>query len=101
MAGLIKVTPELLEGEAKKVSGCNDEFRTTTDKLKQIVANLKEVWEGQAQAAFEADFENMKKTITSFSACLDRYSEAMKTAARELKQADETLKSKMSGSSVG
>ena len=101
MAGTIRITPESLESNAKKVDGYNAEFNSTMTNLKNLVDNLGSEWEGQAQTAFVTDFENMKKTITSFSECLERYANAMRTAAQELRQADENLKSKMSGSTVG
>ncbi len=101
MAGTIRITPESLRGNATKVDGYRSEFDTTMSNLQRLVDNLSSEWEGQAQTAFTNDFQNMKKTITSFSQCLQRYSDAMRTAATELEQADQNLKSKMSGSTVG
>ncbi len=97
----IKVTPDTLRGKAKEVDGYNDEFKTTMSKLQSLVGALGEEWQGEAQTAFTNDFENMKKTINSFSEALNRYARAMDTAANELEATDQTLKSKMSGSTVG
>ena len=101
MAGTIRITPESLESNARKVEGYKSEFETTMKNLTNLVDGLRDEWEGEAQTAFVTDFDNMRKTITSFSETMQRYAEAMKTAAKELRQADENLKSKMSGSSVG
>ncbi|MBR0039179.1 MAG: WXG100 family type VII secretion target [Lachnospiraceae bacterium] len=101
MAGTIRITPESLRSNATKVDGYRSEFDGTMSNLQRLVDNLGSEWEGQAQAAFNNDFQNMKKTITSFSQCLQRYADAMRTAAAELEQADQNLKSKMSGSTVG
>lgn len=98
---LIKITPSSLRDRAKEVRTRKQEFDDTMGKLKSLVAALGEEWQGEAQTAFENDFENMKRNIESFSQCIEQYAKAMDTAANELEQADQNLKSKMSGSTVG
>ena len=97
----IRITPDSLRSRAKEVDGYREEFNTTMGKLQSLVGALGDEWQGDAQVAFTQDFENMKKNITSFSECLQRYADAMRTAAAELEATDTNLKSKMSGSSVG
>lgn len=98
---MIKVTPDSLRGKAKEVRERRSEFDQTMSKLKTLVGSLSDEWQGEAQTAFEQDFENMKRNIDSFSECLEQYAKSMDTAANELEAADQNLKSKMSGSTLG
>ena len=64
-------------------------------KLRSLVLALNETWKGEAQDAFVAKFESMQNSFTSFSEMLEGYAKLMDTAARELQNTDQSLKSTM------
>ena len=67
----------------------------TMAKLRSLVLALNETWKGEAQDAFVAKFESMQNSFTSFSEMLEGYAKLMDTAARELQNTDQSLKSTM------
>jgi len=93
---LIQVTPDMLRTKSGDVRRCRGEHDTNIQKLTQIVNSLNEVWRGGAQDAFVERFRSMEPTFREFSEMLEGYAKLMDTAARELEQTDQTLKSQMS-----
>ena len=92
---VIQVTPESLSAKAKEVRTLRSTHDDTITKLRTLVRALNDNWKGDAQDAFVAKFESMQSTFTNFSEMLEGYAKLMDTAAAELQQVDQTLKSKM------
>ena len=92
---IIQVTPELLTAKAAEVRGLKSTHDETMTKLRNLVLALNENWKGEAQDAFVAKFESMQSTFTSFSEMLEGYAKLMDTAAREIQNTDQALKSTM------
>lgn len=92
---IIQVTPELLNSKAAEVRSLKSSHDDTMAKLRSLVLALNENWKGEAQDAFVAKFESMQSTFTNFSEMLEGYAKLMDTAARELQNTDQTLKSTM------
>ena len=92
---IIQVTPEVLNSKANEVRSLKAQHDDTMAKLRSLVLALNETWKGEAQDAFVAKFESMQNSFTSFSEMLEGYAKLMDTAARELQNTDQTLKSTM------
>ena len=90
---IIQVTPEVLNSKANEVRSLRAQHDDTMAKLRSLVLALNETWKGEAQDAFVAKFESMQNSFTSFSEMLEGYAKLMDTAARELQNTDQTLKS--------
>lgn len=92
---IIQVTPEVLTSKANEVRSLKAQHDDTMAKLRSLVLALNETWKGEAQDAFVAKFESMQNSFTSFSEMLEGYAKLMDTAARELQNTDQSLKSTM------
>ena len=92
---IIQVTPEVLNSKANEVRSLRAQHDDTMAKRRSLVLALNETWKGEAQDAFVAKFESMQNSFTSFSEMLEGYAKLMDTAARELQNTDQTLKSTM------
>ena len=92
---IIQVTPEVLISKANEVRSLKAQHDDTMAKLRSLVLALNETWKGEAQDAFVAKFEGMQNSFTSFSEMLEGYAKLMDTAARELQNTDQSLKSTM------
>ena len=92
---IIQVTPEVLNSKANEVRSLRAQHDDTMAKLRSLVLALNETWKGEAQDAFVAKFESMQNSFTSFLVFFEGYAKLMDTAARELQNTDQTLKSTM------
>ena len=92
---IIQVTPEVLTSKANEVRSLKAQHDDTMAKLRSLVLALNETWKGEAQDAFVAKFESMQNSFTCFSEMLEGYAKLMDTAARELQNTDQSLKSTM------
>ena len=92
---IIQVTPEVLISKANEVRSLKAQHDDTMAKLRSLILALNETWKGEAQDAFVAKFEGMQNSFTSFSEMLEGYAKLMDTAARELQNTDQSLKSTM------
>lgn len=95
---IIQVTPEMLNSKATEVRALKSQHDDTMAKLRSLVLSLSDIWKGEAQDAFVAKFESMQGSFTSFSEMLEGYAKLMDTAARELQNTDQALKSTMQSS---
>lgn len=92
---IIQVTPEVLNSKANEVRSLKAQHDDTMAKLRSLVLALNETWKGEAQDAFVSKFESMQNSFASFSEMLEGYAKLMDTAARELQNTDQSLKSTM------
>ena len=92
---IIQVTREVLNSKGNQVPSLKPQHDHTMAKLRSLVLALNETWKGEAQDAFVAKFESMQNSFTSFSEMLEGYAKLMDTAARELQNTDQSLKSTM------
>lgn len=93
---VIQVTPETLREKATNVRTYKDEHDQVIQKLRTLVEGLNETWKGEAQDAFVAKFNSMQTTFTNFSEMLEGYAKLMDTAATQLENTDQSLKTTMS-----
>jgi len=92
---LIQVTPDVLTSRAQEVRRFRSDHEQTMQRLTSLVNGLNDIWRGQAQDAFVERFRSMEPTFRNFSEMLEGYAKLMDTAARELQQTDQNLRSTM------
>lgn len=88
----IQVTPELLREKATEVRGLKDENTAVIQKLTALVNGLTDIWQGEAQIAFQTKFDSMKSTFTQFEQLLESYAADLSTNATIYEQAEEQAK---------
>lgn len=78
---LIKMAPDEARNLAKIYNVSAGDVQVMMQKLQATQGQLAEVWEGDAYAAFEMQFNGMKPTIQRFSELLeDVYQQLMRIA---------------------
>ena len=91
----IQITPEVLKAKAAEVRNLKSQHDETMAKLQTLVHSLNDTWKGESQTAFVQKFDSMKTSFTNFSNTLESYAKMMETAAREMQNTDQSLKSAM------
>ena len=93
MADYILITPEQLKERASKVR----EYRQQHVDTNNLVLNLSESWQGEAQQAFVAKYQGMKDKFNKFDEALEKYAVDMDETADIMQETDQSLASKING----
>ena len=88
----IQVTPELLREKSNEVRNLKEENVAVIQKLTTLVNGLSEIWQGEAQSAFQTKFESMRSTFTQFEELLESYAVNLSTNADIYEQAEAQAK---------
>ncbi|MBO5008348.1 MAG: WXG100 family type VII secretion target [Clostridia bacterium] len=88
----IQVTPELLREKSNEVRNLKEENAAVIQKLTALVNGLTEIWQGEAQSAFQSKFESMRSTFTQFEQLLESYAADLSTNASIYEQAEAQAK---------
>lgn len=93
----IRITPEELEDGAAFIQQKRDSILSEVQALKSKIDEVASNWEGAAQSAFLASFEEMYSPTLSqtFPEILDGISTQLKTAAQIMRETDEQLRQAM------
>ena len=91
----IRITPDTLEQQAKTLNGLKDRHEDVFREIKQLVQGLSAEWEGEANKAFTESFNQREAELRKFSQDIDSFRMRMETAAREMRQAEQSVKAKM------
>ena len=98
MAARITMTPEELRDAATFLDKTKDDI---IDKIKDVqseVNDLTDTWEGAAQSAFFASFEELLPTLQNdFPSVLEGIAEQLRSAADAVEQVDEEVASALRG----
>jgi WXG100 family type VII secretion target len=92
MAGQIRITPTQLKTEAGKLDGLAQQHDEVFNKMKVLVENLSQQWEGQAMDAFKGSFKTAEVELKKFRENINVFTSRMKTAAQKLDETDTALK---------
>lgn len=88
MSVKIQVTPELLReksGELRTLKSNHDENMA---KMRSLIMNLNEIFEGKAHASLIQEYESMQSTFTNFSNMIENYAKWLDTAANRFEEQD-------------
>ena len=95
----IRITPEELEDGASFIDQKRDSISSEVAALKSKIDEVAGNWEGAAQSAFLASFEELYNPTLSqtFPQILEGISTQLKTAAQIMRDTDAQLQQAMSG----
>ena len=89
---LIKITPELLEGQAKDLQSKKANHEDIYQQIKQLVTSLTAEWQGETQQAFSDSFAQKDVTFRQFSEEMEKFAQFMNQAAARMRATEEELK---------
>lgn len=95
MSDLIKIVPERVKEEARKIRECREQHTDIMDRLNNLIVNLADVWEGQAYQKFVSNYKDIQKQITKFVETLDSYAAEMDDASTRMQNTDNSLMAKI------
>lgn len=84
----ILLTPEILMERASQVKSCQQEQQNIIEQVGKLVRDLVNGWEGEAQRAFQGEFERRKGTYTQFAPDLEKFSAFLTSYADTMKSID-------------
>ncbi|RCX13017.1 WXG100 family type VII secretion target [Anaerobacterium chartisolvens] len=93
--GTIRITPEQLRSEAKRLQGFNDQHQQTFDQMGKLIEGLRSQWEGQAVEAFQQSFNSAKAELNKFKVSIDVFVANMNKSAQALEDTDRNLGAQM------
>lgn len=92
----IRITPEELEDGATFIEGKKESIISEVTALKSKIDEVAGNWEGAAQSAFLASFEDLYPTLSqTFPEILEGICTQLKSAAQIMRDTDEQLRQAM------
>jgi len=88
MANQILVNPTTLKSQSNQVRDYKSAHHDVMTKITNLVMNIGEVWQGEAQNAFVSKFMGMQKVYDSFEEALEEFATLMDKVADEMNEAD-------------
>lgn len=88
MASGFVVTASALRRLAEELSQLNGQYKTKVENLAALEQELRSMWEGEANLAFQRAFANDKVNLDNFHAVIERYIQALLAAAAEYERAE-------------
>lgn len=85
---LIRVTATQVRSTASQLRDYNGQFNTQVQRLQGSEESLNGMWDGQANDAFHAAFNNDKEYMTQFYNLINKYCEALDQIANEYDSAE-------------
>ena len=92
----IEITPETLESQANQLNTLKGQHEEVYNKIKSLVSDVSSEWKGEANAAFVQSFQTNEAVFKKFAEDVESFRQRMVTAAQEMRQAEESVKAKMS-----
>ena len=89
---LIRITPEILQGQAKELRGQKANHDDVFQKMKQLVESLSQEWQGETQKAFYDSFAQKEPVFRQFGEEIEKFATFMEQAAEQMRAAEEQLK---------
>lgn len=83
------VTASELRKRADDLTTLNSKLKGEIQSLEGYEAQLANMWEGQAQAAFRNAFNNDKGQMTAFASAIEQYVAALLNIAAKYEQAEQ------------
>lgn len=82
------VTASQLKSTANELRELNGQFKSQVGRLETQEASLASMWEGEAQKAFRAAFNNDKTQMDSFYTLINQYCQALESIASKYELAE-------------
>ncbi len=88
MAYMIQMDPDQIRGEAGRLLKLKDEYDREFKEMSDIIHSTSEIWQGGAQQAYAAKFDEMRADFQRFSEMLDKFSKLIRSSADEIEEAN-------------
>jgi len=82
------VTASALRRLAEELRQLNSQYKSKIETLATLEQELRSMWEGEANLAFQRAFANDKVSLDQFHAVVERYIQALEQAAAEYERAE-------------
>ena len=89
MASTILVNPATMTEKSNQIRQYKEAHQEVMTKITNLVMNIGEVWQGDAQNAFISKFLSMQPVYDSFENALEEFATLMDKVAEEMKKTDE------------
>jgi len=89
MANAFVVTASALRRLAEELSQLNGQYKTKVESLAAQEQELRGMWEGEANLAFQKAFATDKVSLDHFYTVIEKYIQALLTAAAEYERAEQ------------
>lgn len=86
----ILLTPETMISQANQIRSYTQQHKEAMRELGNLVVSLDEVWQGNAQDEFVAEFQQAKPIFDKFQSALMEFSDRMEHVARKMEAADKS-----------
>ncbi|MGM9925156.1 MAG: WXG100 family type VII secretion target [Bacillus sp. (in: firmicutes)] len=97
MSGQIRVTPAELMQTATEYGRESQEVLAQIGRMDNLMGRLQGMWEGQANEAFKAQYEELKPSFQKMSDLLMDIQTQLQSTARALEDADRQIASQIRG----
>lgn len=84
-----KVTTSVLMTQSEQLLELNTRYKSHIDNLVTSEGNLNSMWDGEANEAFHAAFENDKVKMFRFAELINEYAERLKIIAENYEKAEQ------------
>ncbi len=85
---MFRVSSSELRQKADQLEQLNAQFKTAVENLVTQEASLASMWEGEAQKAFRAAFNNDRQQFENFYNGIAKYIQALRDAAQKYDEAE-------------
>ncbi len=92
MAGTILVNPATMSEKSSQIRQYKEAHQDVMTKITNLVMNIGEVWQGEAQNAFVSKFLSMQPVYDSFEEALEEFATLMDKVAEEMRKTDQSGK---------
>ncbi len=86
--GGFTVSASQLRKTAQELRELNGQYKTKVEALSGAEADLRTMWEGEANLAFQRAFAVDKVSLDNFYTVIERYVQALESAAGEYEKAE-------------
>ncbi|MEN1967618.1 WXG100 family type VII secretion target [Lentibacillus sp. N15] len=91
MAGQIKMTPDELQGQAKRYGEGADQIQDVLSKLESLQSELSGQWSGRAFERFDEQFAQLRPKVQDFEQLMRDIQLQLEKTADAVAQQDEAL----------
>lgn len=88
-SGEFTVSASQLRKTAQELRELNNQYKTKIEALAGVEAELRTMWEGEANLAFQRAFATDKVSLDHFYTVIEKYVMALENAATEYERAEQ------------
>jgi WXG100 family type VII secretion target len=91
MAGLIKVTPEIMRSTADRLQRDSGQWTMLVSKIYAAVDEMNSMWDGLGNNAFHEAFQSFRPSFDKLAVVMTDYNTAIRTAADKYDTGEQTI----------